>query len=562
MSDDTTDIGRRRLLSLAGATSAAAIAGCLGGDGDSDDGDSEPSNTDDETDEDGTDDETDEMEQADPVDGIRGTYYAELDEPETREGYLQRANLVASQEAAQMFLYDQQTIYGKSARIDWQARVDEAIEADAISVNEGENSVVITQGNLDTGLDPHDHRETPTNNIVRQAYDGLMRRDREGSIIAKIATNWERVESGRARFQIREGVTFHTGDELTPEDVVYSVNRVVDPETGIESPQRDQLAGVQSAEVVEGERAVDVLSDGANPIVFQLFGSFCDIVQRDWMEARGQDERNTQMNGTGPFQLTSYTNGEEVVFESYAEHWNGAPSVDQLSFRAAQEQSTRVAQLIEGETDIIDTVPAQDVSRVRNSSEAEVDPVGDTRVIFNQMRYDVEPFSDPQFRRALNYAIDIEGIVESVLQGFGQGLGQSTLPAFFGYNDDIEPYPQDQELADQLIEDAGYAGETLTLETPVGRYPNDVNVANAIAGQVDQLETVSASVEQRDFGTLVGEITDGDIETAPDWFLLGWGNTTFDASQTLIPLLRSDGLVSVYQNDDFDQFINEAQNPS
>jgi ABC-type dipeptide transport system, periplasmic component len=496
------------------------------------------------------------------VDGIRGTYYAELDEPETREEYLQRANLAASQEAPQIFLYDQQTIYGKSARIEWQARVDEAIEADAISVSEGENSVVITQGNLDTGLDPHDHRETPTNNIVRQAYDGLMRRDREGSIIAKVATNWERVEGGRARFQIREGVTFHNGDELTPADVAYSVNRVVDPETGIESPQRDQLAGVQSAEVVEGERAVDVLSDGANPIVFQLFGSFCDVVQRDWIEARGQDERNTQMNGTGPFQLTSYTNGEEVVFESYSDHWNGAPPVDQVSFRAAQEQSTRVAQLIEGETDIIDTVPAQDVSRVRDSSGAEVDPVGDTRVIFNQMRYDVEPFSDPQFRRALNYAIDIEGIVESVLQGFGQGLGQSTLPAFFGYNDDISPYPQDQELADQLIEDAGYAGQELTLQTPVGRYPNDVNVAEAIAGQVDQLETVSASVEQRDFGTLAGEVTDGEIETAPDWFLLGWGNTTFDASQTLIPLLRSDGLVSVYRNDDFDRLINEAQNPS
>ena len=551
MQEDNKRVNRRRFLTFAGATGAATLAGCVGDDDDDDD--DEETTDDDPTDDEPGDDDPGE------VDGVRGQYWADRGEPDTREGYLERANLLASQEAAMLFLHQQESVYGKTTRIDWDARVDEAIEADAITPTEG-TDVVITQGQLDTGLDPHDHRETTTDNIVIQAYDGLIRRDREGAIVDKLATEWERIEPGQVRFQIREGVTFHNGDELTPDDIAFSINRIVDGDVGdLESPQNDQLAGVESAEVVDGERAVDVFSDGINPAVFQYFASYCDVVQREWIEARGTDELNTEMNGTGPFQLAEYVSDEEVVFESYADHWAGEPPADRVTFRAASESSTRVAQLLEGETDIIVNVPAQDVPRIQEEGTTEVDAVGSTRVIFNQMRHDVEPFSDPMFRRALNYAIDLDQIIDQVLQGFGTPLGQPTLPAFLGYNDEIDPYPQDQALADQLIEQAGYEGEEIVLETPVGRYLGDVDVAQAIAGQVDDLDTISASVEQREFANLAGEVTDGDIETNPNWYLLGWGNATFDASQTLIPLLTTDGAVSSFSNEELDRFIDEAQ---
>ena len=553
MQEDTKRVDRRRFLTFAGATGAATLAGCVG---DDDDDDDEEAADDDPTDDEPGDDEPDE------VDGVRGQYWADRDEPDTREEYLERANLAVSQEAAMLFLHQQQSIYGKSTRIDWDARVDEQIEAYDITPTDDGNDVVITQGQLDQGLDPHDHRETPTNNILRQAYEGLMRRDREGQVVARLAEGWERVEDGQARFFIRDGVTFHNGDPLTPADVAFTINRIVDPDAGgLESDQRDQLAGVERAEAVPAEGAVDVFSDGLNPLVFQLFASYCEVVQEEWVAERETDELNTEINGTGPFELVDYVPDEEVVFEAYEDYWQGEAEIDQLTMRGAAEDSTRVAQLLEGETDVIVNIPPEDVQRVQDNDVSEVDAVGSTRVIFNGFVSEREPFSDPMFRRALNYAIDIESIVENVLSGFGTPLGQPTLPAFLGYNDEVDPYPQDQELADQLIEEAGYAGEEIELNSPVGRYLLDLEVAEAIAGQVDELDNVDASVEQREFGTLAGEITDGDIETTPAWYLLGWGNTTFDASQTLIPLLTSDGAISNYRNEAIDELIEQAQSP-
>jgi len=411
---------------------------------------------------------------------------------------------------------------------------------------------------MDSGLDPHDHRETPTDNIVVQAHDGVLGRNADGDIVDALATDYERLEDGRVRFELRDGVTFHNGDELQPADVAYSVNRVVDEEVGITSPQNDQLAGVTGAEVVDG--GVEVTSDGINPIVFSLFASYCKVVQQDWIESRESSEINSDMNGTGPFQVVEYEQDVEIVYEPYEDYWGDAPEIEELTIRAASEASTRVSELLAGETDLVVNVPPQEVSRVRDEDTTEVTAVPSTRVIFNAMRYDVEPFSSVEFRQALNYAIDLDSIIENILQGFADPTGQPTLEGFVGYNGEIDPYPQDVEQAEQLVEDSGHAGAEITLETPAGRYLRDVEIAQAVASQIDELSNVSCDVEQRDFASLAGEVTTGNIEDMPHFYLLGWGNTTFDASQTIIPLLTSDGALSSYREDEeVDELMADSQ---
>ena len=425
-----------------------------------------------------------------------------------------------------------------------------------------EFTVTITQGQMPSGLDPQDHRETPTDNVVLHAYEGVLARDAEGKVIQKLATDYERVEDGRVRFPIREDVTFHTGDDLTPEDVAYSINRMVDNEVGFASPQKDQLAGVTGAEVVDGERAVDVMSDGFNPIVFASFATYGDVMQQSWVEEHSSEEINQQMNGTGPFELDTYEQDVRVVLSRYQDYWQDPADVSQLTFNAAKESSTRVNQLLEGETDVAVNVPPQDAGRVRSSNSASLSAVPSTRVLFAAMRYDVEPFSNPQFRQAMNYAIDLEGIVENVLSGFGDATGQPTLDGFVGYNGDLDPYPQDKQQAESLIEESGFAGAEITLDTPVGRYLKDVEIAQAVASQIDSLSNVSCGLSQRDFASLAGEVTDGELSTNPHFYLLGWGNATFDASQTIIPLLTSDGALTSYSNDELDSTIEEAQSTS
>ena len=421
-------------------------------------------------------------------------------------------------------------------------------------------AVAATLGQMDSGLDPHDHAETPTNIIVSQAYEGLMGRDKEGGIIAKLATEWERVEAGTVRFTLRDDVTFHNGDPVTPEDVRYSIRRVETEEVGGALPQDGDLAGNGTLENIEtGDGQVTVTFGGLNPIVFSLFATNGQIMQRSWVENNENSYINRNTNGTGPFRVTGYQSGTSVSYERYEDYWGEPAAANEATITASSESGTRVNQLVAGETDIVTNVPPEEISRVESSEGASVNPVPSTRIIFLQMRYDVEPFSSQQFRQAMNYAVDVESIIENVLQGFGEPTGQPTLSQFTGHNPDVEPYGYDPERAEQLVEESGHAGVDITLQTPIGRYLKDVEIAQTAANQIDSLSNVNCGLQQREFNSLVQDVTASNIEDRPRFTLLGWGNAEFDAAQTIIPLLTSDGPLTILKNDEVDSGIQEAQ---
>jgi len=420
--------------------------------------------------------------------------------------------------------------------------------------------VWITQGNMPSGLDPHDHRETPTDVVMLHAYEGVLTRNADGEVQTNLATEYERVEEGHVRFTIREDVQFHNGDDLTPGDVAYTINRIVQEDVGFASPQRDQLAGVTEASVADDGRAVEVFSDGINPVVFSEFATYCDVMQQSWVEDRAKEDIGREMNGTGPFRLDSYTEGEQVVLVRNEDYWDDPADVSQVTFDAASESSTRVNKLLNEESDVVVNVPPQEVTRVRDADVARIEAAPSTRIIYNAMRYDVEPFDDQGFRQAMNYAIDLESIVENVLDGFGGQTGQPTLEGFVGHNPDVDPYPFDPEQAEQLVEESGYAGAEIELHTPVGRYLKDLEIAQAVAGYVNDLSNVSASVNQRDFGSLVDELLTGNIEDKPSWYLIGWGEATFDGGLVITALLTTDGALSSYSDDEIDQTMEQAGN--
>lgn len=419
----------------------------------------------------------------------------------------------------------------------------------------GAFQVTVTLSAPPKTLDPQDHRSIPTENVVRQAYEGLLARDSKGNVINMLATDYERIEPGRMRFHLREGVTFHSGNELTPEDAAFSVNRIVKPKVSINSPQASQLAGVTGAEVVDGKHAIDVLSDGANPLIIDQFATYGDIMEKAWVKKHDQTYVATHMNGTGPFKLTDYQRDVRVAFDRNDEYWRDPAAVTKLTMNAAKSSSARVNSLIERETDLTVNVPPGDIPRVQNSGAARIGTAPSTRILYNAMRYDVEPFSSPKFRRAMNYAVDLESIVKNVLQEFADRTSQPTLDGFFGFNDDLDPYPHNPEKAARLVEESGQAGASITLHTPVGRYIKDVQIAQAVVGMIDELPNVSAEVKQREFNTLASELTDGKLDTGPKFYLIGWGNSTFDAAKTILPSLTCNGTLTSYCNEKVDSLV-------
>lgn len=423
----------------------------------------------------------------------------------------------------------------------------------------GGKTVDVVQGQGASTLDPHAHTETTVSNIVLAAYDQLLFRDSDRKIYGELATDWKRVEDGRARFTIRKGVKFHNGDDLTPEDVAFSINRIVDEEVGgLVSPQASGFSPITGAETVDDKFAVDVISNGFNPIVFKILsGQNGQILEKSWVKERDKSKIAKSINGTGPFKLKEYKQNQKVLYERFEDYWAGPADVPRVEFRSSSEASARINQLLAGEADLVTNVPPQAVSRVSNDKQTRVDPVTSLRMVFCAMRYDVEPFDSPKFRQAMNFAVDNKSIVENVLQGFGETSNQPTQRGVFGYNSSVKSYKKNTKRAVKLVKESGYAGSSITLHTPVGRYLKDVEVAQAVVTQIDELPNVSCDIKQRDFNSLSDQL-DGGIKSSPHFYLLGYANAISDATYTIKPLLTSDGALTSFKNEKIENVLDKA----
>jgi peptide/nickel transport system substrate-binding protein len=296
-------------------------------------------------------------------------------------------------------------------------------ESDSTTESDGEATdssfpVTVTQGEMATTLDPHDHRETSTRSVLLQMYERIIFRNGEGNVVNRLATEWERVADGEVRFTIREGVEFHDGQSLTAEDCAYSIRRVVDDDVHITSPQSGQLAGITGAEA-RSETDLRVFSDGFNPVVIASLASYCPVVSQEWTEAREPSEVAQETNGTGPFRLVEYESDVSVEIESFDNYWGEEPAVTSGTINAASESSTRVNSLRTGETDVSTNVPPQDAATIQDEEGVRIDAVPSTRNLFVVLNYGKEPFDSREFRQAMNYAIDLNSIIENVLNGFG-----------------------------------------------------------------------------------------------------------------------------------------------
>ena len=427
---------------------------------------------------------------------------------------------------------------------------DDADDTDDTDDQDEEFHVTVTQGQLTDTLDPVADNATPVYNIVDQIYEPFLYRDRDGRPIERIVTDWEREDDHTIRLEIREGVQFHSGNELIPEDVAFSINRANDPD---ESDVAAVIGAIDEATVEDGDVVVSL--DAVEPAIFQNLTAFGRVVEEEWVEERdGSIDEET--NGTGPFELVEFVDDTRVEYERFDEYWGEEPEVESGTFNAQPEDGPRVEALLAGETDLVVNVPPDDLVDIDEADEADSEFVPSIRSIFLVMNDVHEPFDSLEFRQAMNYAVDVQSIVDSILNEFGVPTSQPTLEGHIGYNPDIEPYPYDPEQAEQLIEESGYAGEEITLHTPVGRYLGDVDVAETAAGQIDDLENVSCDVDRRDFGDLVGELLD-DRETSPPFFLIGWGNPTFDANYTMAPWFLP-GAFQHFEDEEMTQLLSEA----
>ncbi|WP_436930686.1 ABC transporter substrate-binding protein [Halosimplex halobium] len=411
-----------------------------------------------------------------------------------------------------------------------------------VTSEDGETVLNVMTSQPNTTLDPHDTGGIPDSHVIYHSIENLIFRNDEGELIPALATDWGREEPGRFRFHLREGVEWHNGDKFTAEDVVFSVNRIVDDDVGYASTRKSYIPGVTGAEAVD-DLTVDILSDSINPLIIPGFSAFLGaaIMNKEWVQSHEREYVAQNMVGTGPFVLEEYESGVQATFSRNDNYWGEAPDIDRAVFDWSGEAATRVNSLLADETDLTVNIPPQDVPRVEENEGTAIKNVPSTRICYAFMRRGVEPFTSKKFRKALNYAIDVEAVIDDVLAGFGTPTGQPTLEMMFGYDPDIDPYPYDPDMAEQLIDESGFAGVELNPPCRLGRYLKGEEWMTAWTGQMDQLPNVTVEPNLMDSASFTSRLgATGDQQM--DFAIWGYGQPTFDASATIRSTLTGDAI--------------------
>ncbi len=332
--------------------------------------------------------------------------------------------------------------------------------------------------------------------VAAQMYDSLAFLNEEGKIEPALAESWTVSDDGTEyTFKLRQGVSFHNGEPFTADSVVLSWERGKAPEMKF----GDRWAVAQSVTKVD-DYTVTVKTEAPNPLLLRLIAANWGMVPPKYIAEVGEKGFAAKPIGTGPFMFQEWVSDDRIVMKANPNYWQpGLPKLETLIFRPIPESATRVAAIQTGEVDIATRLSAEEAGSLEGKSNVSVIRYQVDRVYyitFNNMTSGVDqPTMNPKVRQAMNYAVDRQAIIESLLGGAGKEITGFITPTNLGYDATIQPYAFDPEKARALLAEAGYAdGFEMNFACPSGAYTNFEQVCESIAGYLGEVG-ITANLE-------------------------------------------------------------------
>lgn len=316
-------------------------------------------------------------------------------------------------------------------------------------------------------LDPRDSSVVRRNDLLKNIFETLVEVTMDGGLQPGLATEWSQGEDGLTwTFEIREDATFHDGTAVDAEAVKFSLDRLIGLGEFEGDPGNEgyRFAHITAVDAVGSHTVEIVTAEPFGPLAESLAPAQASIVSPAAVRESGDGFGHSPV-GSGAYRVESFSISR-VVIQAYAQYWRGAPqAVTEIVYTAIPEAGARLAALEAGEADIAALVPPHEITRIREASGLGVIqvPANDVRIV--QLNTLHPALSDVRVRQALNYAIDVPSLVDSILDGNGEFIG-GPLPA--GFPGSITApaegtYSYDPARAQELLEDAGY-GDGLELQ--------------------------------------------------------------------------------------------------
>jgi len=400
-------------------------------------------------------------------------------------------------------------------------------EAPASDSGEGGGTFNIAVGIDPDTFDPAGQTTTTVQNMVDYVVETLVTVDEDGTVSGKLADTFEVSEDGlTVTLGLKEGVQFQDGTPFNAEAVKFNLERIKDPNLTV--PLGAPFEVIESVTPVDESTVEIKLTQPSPGFLSALSVTTAAMISPASVTAEGNTNDNYQHPvGTGPYTFDSYTAGESVTVQKFPDYWGEEPYYDTVNFRVVPEAATRESLLLADQVDMIILPPVSDLEALQNNTDVEVILGESDRSIFIALDNQDPVWSNPVARQALNYAVDKQTIVDNVLFGAAQVMDAPMASSLFGYCK-TGSYDYDPKKAQQLLTEAGAAGASIDLLTPSGRYVQDQQAAEAIAGYLREVG-LTVNVSTSDFPSFLSRVNAPHSENTVDAHLLGWAPPYLDA---------------------------------
>ncbi len=316
-------------------------------------------------------------------------------------------------------------------------------------------------------LDPTSGAAAAVDSIVYgNIFEGLTRITQSGDVAPALADSWDISSDGLIyRFDLRRDVRFHDGTEFDANDVKFSLDRALAPDST--NAQKALLSPISSVEVNSPYSVTLTLDHPSSTLLYFLGWGDAVIVAPE-----SAANNASSPIGTGPFRFSNWRRGDSIRLERNPEYWGPVPQLDSVVFKFIGDPAAAFASMKAGDIDAYPNYPAPE-----NIAEFESDPnfkvvvgatAGKVIMAINNQR---PPFDNRLVRAAISHAIDRDAVIDGAMFGFGQPIGSHYTRQSRAYIDLTDRYPYDIERAKSLLAEAGYPdGFSASLRLPPRPY--------------------------------------------------------------------------------------------
>ncbi len=402
-----------------------------------------------------------------------------------------------------------------------------------------------------TSIDPHYHNIGPNNGMLRHVFEALVKTDDNQKFVPGLATSWRSVDDLTWEFKLRKNVRFHDGSLFTADDVAFTLKRVP---TVPNSPSSFSTFVRSIVDVKIVDPYTIVLKTATPNVLLPSDLSTVLIVSKGVGEKANTEDYNSGRAaiGTGAYKFQEYVPNQKIILKANYGYWGGEEPWDVISFKMLTNPAARVAALLSGDVQLIETVPTADIAKLSKDPKYNLADKISNRVIYVHLNQSTEksppfvfgkdgkpldknPFRDVRVRKALSMAVNRDAIVSRVMEGKAQAAAQLLPDFFYGTSKKLKPMKFDIVGAKKLLAEAGYPnGFAMTIHGPNNRYINDSGIAQALAQMYTRIG-IDIKVETMPSAVYFTRATKLEF----GYMLLGWGTESGEQGSAMRSLLAT-----------------------